>query len=794
MKKRIPILFFLIVLFSSLISAQEGSFLPRRAITVLIDNNYPPYVFRDQYGELQGIIPDQWKLWSRETGVPVKLRAEPWALAMDLMLKGDGDVLDTVFKTPEREKIYDFSPPYATIDVPVYVSSSISGISSIASLEGFLVAAKEGDASISQLTQNGISNIKLYPGYREIVEDAVAGNIHVFCVDKPAALYYIYKLGAQDRFKEAFILNSGQFHRAVREGDKDTLALLASGFDSISKAEYQDIERKWIGQRISGPRSVGLFLTWAGIALLAILFLTALSLYLRHLIKNRTLELGRAVQRLKDSEATAKALLNANPDSLFILDEEGLIHDYKDSPTVHLQGKVGDFLGRNVKECFPMAAATRHISAASAVLAGESQQIIEYQLEIGGAIHTFESRVLPLSQRKVLAIVRDITERKEIEEERIRSNKLESIGIFAGGIAHDFNNILTSIIGNISLVKMNPDLRPEFQAYLANAETAVDRASALTSQLLAFAKGGSPVRSGVALSPIVKETAALALAGSSCALKLEAEDEPLIALADKGQFAQALNNIVLNASQAMSEGGTVGIKLSKVKIRSGNHLSLYPGDYVSVAVTDAGMGIAPENLKRIYDPYFSTKPGAAGLGLSISHSILKHHGGGIELRSQLGRGSTFTLYVPAAAKLSEGPATSQKSLGTSVGKNLRALIMDDEASIRQFLSELLKMMQIEHDSAPEGEKALALFDAAYKAGKPYDIVFADLTVPGGMGGKEMMRIMRKRGQSFKSVVVSGYSNDPIMSSYQIHGFDACLMKPFKIKDFQKVVDELCGGP
>jgi PAS domain S-box-containing protein len=765
-------------------------------LTVLLDDNYPPYVFRDTGGNLQGILPDQWKLWSQETGIPVKLRGEAWSAALALMAGGQGDVLDTVFKTPERELLYDFSPAYVTINVPVYVSTSISGISGAKDLEGFLIGVKEGDASVDRLKKSGITNLKLYKGYKEVIEAAAAGDIHVFCVDEPAALYYIYKMGLESKFKETFSFQSGQFHRAVRKGDAETLQLVSDGFSRIPAAAIARIDRKWLGARLGDKRDMRGFLLGGGLGLLLLLIAGFLVLYLRRVIRTKTGELEKTVARLKDSETTSSALLQANPDILFVFDECGKILDYRSASTGMLYAKPEEFLGKNVSEVVPPALAEKTLAAIGRINSGEKQQHYEYQLEIGGSMRSYESRLLPLGGRKTLAIVRDITDRKSMEEETIRTQKLESIGLFAGGIAHDFNNILTAIMGNISLARMAPGLADEFSAYLGNAEDAVDRASALTSQLLAFAKGGAPVRSGILIAPVVRETAAFALSGSVCALKVEVEDEDAVAMADKGQICQVINNIVLNACQAMPKGGTVALKLGKAAVRGGNLLSLFPGEYVSISISDSGVGIPPENVKRIFDPYFTTKSSGTGLGLSICHSIVKHHGGGIDVQSQIGRGTTFTIYIPAAAKVSEFADAANGSANPPPGKELlklKALIMDDEDSIRLFLSELLKNMGIAHETAADGEQALALFDAAIKEGKPFDIVFADLTVPGGMGGKEMMRLMRKRDVRFKSVVVSGYSNDPIMSSYRTHGFDACLMKPFKIREFQTAVAALCSG-
>jgi two-component system, cell cycle sensor histidine kinase and response regulator CckA len=794
MIRKLAIALSLLCLGSGILPAQSDDFQPRKALVVLTDDNYPPYVFRSSDGNLQGIIPDQWKLWSERTGVPVRLQGMDWDKAINLMEKGEADVLDTVFKTPEREAIWDFSDPYAMIKVPIYTSSSVTGISNVASLEGFLIGVKEGDACIGKLSAAGITNFKRYPDYEDIIKDATAGNVHVFCVDEPPALYFMHKYGIGNKFRQAFILYSGQFHRAVKKGDVDTMKLLESGFSKIGAASYQDIDRRWIGQKlIDASLSRGLR-TGAIITLACLAALAALILSLRSTIRRRTAELKSTVDKLRESETAATVLLEANPDLLFIFDEKATVLHVKPSSSMPLYTEPEKFLGKNLKENFPPALAERATAAIGRVLSGEGRETMEYTLDMDGGPRCYEARLSRLGEKRVLAIIRDITERKGLEEETIRSHKLESIGVFAGGIAHDFNNILTAIEGNIALARAYPGLPESCSAFLSNAEKAADRAGSLTSQLLAFAKGGSPVRTNISMAAVAKEAATFALSGSACALKAEIGDDPLFALADRNQIAQVVHNIVINASQAMPGGGTVGLKLTTAKLKSGNHMGLPLGEYISIAVSDSGPGIPDGNQKRIFDPYFSTKPGASGLGLSVCHSIIKHHGGGIDVYSKPGFGTVFTVFIPASKPESvSGSAAAQAGENRKPLREMRALVMDDEDSVRQLLSELLKDMDMPHELAETGERGLELFKAASDSGHPYDIVFADLTVPGGMGGKEMMRGMRLSGLKFKSVVISGYSNDPIMSDYRQHGFDACLMKPFKIMDFQRIVEQLCAG-
>ncbi|HPT16956.1 MAG TPA: transporter substrate-binding domain-containing protein, partial [Kiritimatiellia bacterium] len=220
-------------------------------LVVTLDDNYPPYIFRDANGELRGILPDQWALWSQKTGVPVDLRAMDWNKAQQIMRAGQADVLDTAFLTPERAQYYDFTPPYAQIKVPVYAHKTLGGIGDLSSLKGFTVGVKSGDAVVGHLTNRGIDTLKEYPSYEAIMLAAKHQQLKVFSVDEPAAVYYLYKQGIANEFRQSFVLYTGEFHRAVHKGRTDVLNLVQAGFSQISPREYRAIDRKWMGTPVS---------------------------------------------------------------------------------------------------------------------------------------------------------------------------------------------------------------------------------------------------------------------------------------------------------------------------------------------------------------------------------------------------------------------------------------------------------------------------------------------------------------------------------------------------------------
>jgi PAS domain S-box-containing protein len=399
-------------------------------------------------------------------------------------------------------------------------------------------------------------------------------------------------------------------------------------------------------------------------------------------------------------------------------------------------------------------------------------------------------RVVRDAQKKVLyfeGFVSDITKHRRLDEEMQRASKLEAIGILAGGIAHDFNNILTAVLGNIGLAEMELKKNGRTSEVLHEAKRAGFRARDLTQQLLTFAKGGEPVREAVNLSEILRETAGFALHGAKARAEFHLAADLWPVNADKGQLGQVVQNLVINSVQAMPEGGTVGVYAENktVDVSSGN-LPLAPGRYVNLTVTDSGTGISAENLSRIFDPYFTTKKQGSGLGLATVYSIVKKHQGLVEVESQVGKGTAFHLWLPAATH-----AAPEKIAEVIVGIPLQArvLFMDDEQPIRDMARAFMKRLNVECELASDGAEAVEKYQAALAANRPFDIVVMDLTVPGGMGGREAMERLRKIDPTVRAIVSSGYSQDPVMASYRAHGFRSVLPKPYDLGQLRHAMEE-----
>ncbi len=391
-----------------------------------------------------------------------------------------------------------------------------------------------------------------------------------------------------------------------------------------------------------------------------------------------------------------------------------------------------------------------------------------------------------------VCVFRDITLEKKAEEETIRIQKLESIGLLAGGLAHDFNNILSGILGNTQLARMVYEKGENIEKYLIGVEEATKSAAALTQQLLTFSKGGEPVKKQVDIKELLEETILFALRGSNVKSAFFIENKLWSVNVDAGQINQVINNLTINADQAMPNGGTLTIEASNVNVNDTDHIgNLKPGKYVEIKLTDQGIGIPEANLSKIFDPYFTTKQKGSGLGLASSYSIIEKHEGIITVQSKVGKGTTFTIYLPAQKrKPSKSQKQSHKKIEAGSGK---ILVMDDESYIRELMKDMLDLLGYETVVVENGEEAIREYKEALNSKNPFRAVIMDLTIPGGMGGKDAIRELLKIDPHVRSIVSSGYSADSIMANFGDFGFKGILQKPFKIEEVGMMLDEVLNA-
>jgi two-component system, cell cycle sensor histidine kinase and response regulator CckA len=390
-------------------------------------------------------------------------------------------------------------------------------------------------------------------------------------------------------------------------------------------------------------------------------------------------------------------------------------------------------------------------------------------------------------------ISREITERKEREKELLKIEKLESLGALAGGIAHDFNNILTGIMGNISFAQMFLDVAHKSYKPLAEAEKASARASELAHQLLTFARGGEPIKKVVSLQHLVNETVSLVLRGSNVKGIIDIPDSIHAIEADEGQLNQVFHNIIINATQAMPGGGTLTVTGQNEKLEDMNDMRLPEGSYVRISFADQGCGITDGDLKRIFDPYFTTKSSGTGLGLASANSIVNRHGGHIGVSSVTGVGTTFTIHFPSTGEAygTHQPDTATQNAGEHAGGSI--LVMDDEEIIREMTTEILGFLGYQVIACKDGAEAITRYREAMESGTPISAVIMDLTIPGGMGGKEAAEQILAIDPAACLIVSSGYSNDPIMSDFTAYGFMGAIAKPYNITEFEQLLSSIVSA-
>jgi len=375
----------------------------------------------------------------------------------------------------------------------------------------------------------------------------------------------------------------------------------------------------------------------------------------------------------------------------------------------------------------------------------------------------------------------EIAQRERTEEELLRARKLESLGVLAGGIAHDFNNFLTVVQGNIEMAKIQLNPNEPAQELLDQGASACQRATFLSSQLLTFAKGGAPVRRVVSIAKLVTDAVQLARTGSSIRIEVDIAEDLWFAEVDPGQIGQVLHNVLLNARQAMPGGGTIEVRGVNVIFRNSPDEA---DPRVRISIRDYGPGISAEVLQRIFDPYFTTKPGGSGLGLATAYAIVVKHGGHISAKSTLGIGTVFTVDLPASLEtpLPQAPNVVNMQTGTE-----RLLVMDDDETLRILSKAVLTKLGYDVQTARDGAEAIALFEATKALGRGFDAVLLDLTVTGGMGGMETAVKLKELDPSSKLIVSSGYSDAPVMSDFSEYGFDAVILKPWTVTEMSEVL-------
>ncbi|KAF0188607.1 MAG: PAS/PAC sensor hybrid histidine [Desulfobulbaceae bacterium] len=509
-------------------------------------------------------------------------------------------------------------------------------------------------------------------------------------------------------------------------------------------------------------------------------------------------ELKRSQEELSRQNNLISTIIESASESIFAKDTSGVYKSINQAGARMLGLSVAEVLGHTDDELLPAEIAKQFRKTDEQILTGGVESECEETGDWDGCMRTFLTHKTPWRDTSgniigIIGVSNDITGRKEHEKEQQKIEKLESLGVLAGGIAHDFNNILTGIMGNISFAKMCLDATHKSYQPLLEAEKASARAGGLAHQLLTFARGGEPVKKVVSLQHIIHETVSFVLHGSNVKGDVDIPDSIHAIEADEGQLSQVFHNIVINAVQAMPGGGNIYVTAENEKLNAGNLMALPEGDYVKLSFTDQGCGIPESDLIKIFDPYFTTKFSGNGLGLASAHSIVSRHGGQIGAISTAGIGTTFTIHLPSIGETYSAFQTESVVQAADTQKSGSILVMDDEEMILDMVVGMLEYLGYTVTKCLNGSEAIAQYKAAKESGSPFSAVIMDLTIPGGMGGKEAaVRILKIDPQACL-VVSSGYSNDPIISDFKSYGFNAAIVKPYTMNDLGKLLSSLLAS-
>ena len=536
--------------------------------------------------------------------------------------------------------------------------------------------------------------------------------------------------------------------------------------------------------------------------------LKKMNLELDHKVENRAKELFKVNQdlqqqinerqeiedSLRESEELYRSLVENIDFGVTLINT-----DYKIVMVNSAQGRMfnrspASFIGKNCHREFEKRdQVCPHCPGNIAMTTGLATEVESEGILDDGSKFTVKIRAFPILSKDgnsegFIEVVEDITDSKRLEYELQKSERIEALGILAGGIAHDFNNLLTAILGNISLARLRLKDPDKVSELLAIAEKASLRASDLTNQLLTFSKGGAPLLQPASIIDIIKDSTGFALRGSSCKCEFSLSDDLWPVKVDVGQISQVIQNISLNSIQAMPVGGVLTIQGRNKNVSNADNLPITTGQYVKITISDTGIGIPEEVLGRIFEPYFTTKQTGSGLGLATCYSIMKQHGGFINVYSEAGKGTSFNIYIP----VSEQKVATKKDknkIWDFVGSG-KILIMDDEEVVRVTLGNMLEHMGFEVFHAQDGQKAINSHKEALNSGEPFVAVVLDLTIPGGMGGKKTVKALKEIDPEIKVIVSSGYANDPIMANYKEYNFDDVITKPYHVDELTEALQRI----
>ena len=760
----------------------------------------PPMAYVDEQGVPRGFTPELLEAMEATGLVEIEVVPNYWTNHLRDVQAGTLDALANVVYRPDRVPVLDYSIGHAKVHGMVYRRLDQRPFKTTRDFSGKVLGSLLGTVAHSHAKAHPEWGAELrdFRSWEAALEATARGETDATIMLSPLLNQMVNRHGLKADFIDDII---HQYHFAVRPGDRATLAKLNEALAAVRhNGDFDRIYAKWIGP--IEPRSIRLA-DLRPYYLPVVVFLLAVSIlfwWQRRMLRR----LARQADALRESEERWKFAVEGSGDGVWDYDcvtgravrsrrwKEMLGFD---------ESEIGTGLDEWKDRIHPEDRAAVEQAMQALEQNGGSTFMVEHRLRCkDGSWKWLLNRGMVMSRtpegrpRRIIGTHTDLTARKQAEEDRLVLGKLESTGGLAGGIAHDFNNLLTAILLNLELAQLTPGTPADVLGRLEGAQKAALSARGLTQQLITFARGDAALPRMTDIGELLRESVPLALTGSSVRGDVHAPSELWPALVDSGQIGQVIRNLVLNAREAMPKGGVITLRAANVVLGAGEHHNLPPGEYVHITVSDAGDGIRPEILPKIFDPYYSTKQRGPqrgmGLGLTICHSIVQKHKGTITVESVLHHGTTFHIHLPAAPRAVVEPVATGHEAPARSARPGRILVMDDEPAIQQSVARALEQMGHTVEIAGDGRTAVNLHAIGRATGRPFAAAILDLTVPGGMGGLDAIKAMRASEPGLKAVVMSGYANNAVMQDWTSHGFDAALKKPFDIASLHEALEPL----
>jgi len=706
----------------------------------------------------------------------------PFHELFEKLKRDEIDIIAPIAFSEERSRFLRFNSESIVVDWSVVIISGGAHLKILGDLEGRSIGVVKGDRYAELFEQDlelqGIGCVfREYDDFSVIVADVIAKRVDAGFIGRFGLTHIMKGLPREPGFK---VMPGSYYHEPLFFGINPKHERLADELDSYLRQARRDPEgplnrsfERWFGQPSFQKRLLFLSrnLWWI---LLAVLCVIAMFIVFNAILRSKV---RRSVREINRQKSYFENLFQIIPVGIVILDERYRVLSLNREFQALFGYSEDEIRGKeltpliNDEETMPQAVSLRDraIRGERGSADGRRRAKDGHWLDL----HIWSSPIV--DQGKVLGIIGiflDITQRKRMEDEIIKAKNIESVGVLAGGIAHDFNNMLTGILGNIS-VALGQVTDERTRIILEKAENASRKAAGLTQQLLTFSKGGFPVKKVVYLPDLVRDAVDLAISGSSVRASLRVAEIVPNCEVDVAQVVQVIHNLLLNAREAMAGGGTIDIAVGTHRQHTSDSI-LQQGDYVTLSVKDRGPGIPARDQQRIFVPYFTTKKSGSGLGLAIAYSVVRKHSGHITVDSVEGYGATFTVFLPASEKnIGEAPPPAEATV-----RHARILLMDDEEIVRDVFVDMLRDTPYRLDLACDSGEAVEKFRAARAAGKPFDLLFLDLTGPGDIGGVKTLEKIRAIDPLVRAVAVSGYSVSEVSSQPGSFHFRDFLAKPF----------------